>query len=59
VLCIEILGISFPLPERPAEDEKPWLFENLAYNLSREPERGSDFLTDIASNPLKTLDSQK
>jgi hypothetical protein len=41
------------------EDEKPWLFETLAYNLPREPGRGSDFLTYIASNPLKKLDSQK
>jgi hypothetical protein len=31
----------------------------LAYNLPRESGRGSDFLTYIARNPLKRLDSKK
>ena len=46
-------------PEDGREDEKPWLFETLAHNLSREPGRGSDFLNYIARNLLKRLDSQK
>jgi hypothetical protein len=41
------------------EDEKPWLFETLAHNLPREQRRRSNFLTYIARNPLKRLDSQK
>ncbi|MGC2786296.1 MAG: hypothetical protein WA397_21190 [Roseiarcus sp.] len=41
------------------EDEKPWLFETLAYNLPRGPERRSGFLNSIARNPLKRLDSEK
>jgi hypothetical protein len=41
------------------EDEKSWLFETLAHNLSREPRRGGDFLNYIARNPLKKLDSKK
>ncbi|MGC2786233.1 MAG: hypothetical protein WA397_20865 [Roseiarcus sp.] len=41
------------------EDEKPWLFETLAYNLPHEPERGADFLNYIAHNPLKRIDSEK
>jgi hypothetical protein len=41
------------------EDEKPWLFETLAYKPPREPGRGSGFLTYTARNPLKRLDSQK
>jgi hypothetical protein len=41
------------------EDEKPWLFETSACNPPREPEQGSDFLNDIARNPLKKLVSQK
>jgi hypothetical protein len=41
------------------EDEKPWLFETLAHNLSPEPRRGRDFLNYIARNLLKSLDSQK
>jgi hypothetical protein len=40
-------------------DGKPRLFETLANNLPREPRRRSDFLNDIAGNPLKRLDSQK
>ncbi|MGC2782754.1 MAG: hypothetical protein WA397_02755 [Roseiarcus sp.] len=40
-------------------DKDPWLFETLAYNLSREPGRGSDFLNYIARNLSKRLDSQK
>jgi hypothetical protein len=40
-------------------NKKPWLFETLVYNLPRELERGSDFLTYTASNPLKRLDSEK
>jgi hypothetical protein len=31
----------------------------LAHNPLREPRRGRDFLTYIARNPLKRLDSQK
>jgi hypothetical protein len=57
---------AFPLaeslsrsPEDGWEEEKPWLFETLPHNLPREPARGSDFLTYIACNPLKRLDSQK
>ena len=46
-------------PEDGREDEKPWLFETLAHNLSREPGRGSDFLNYIARNLLKRLNSQK
>jgi hypothetical protein len=41
------------------EDEKSWLFETSDHNLPREPGRGSDFLTYIACNPLKRLDSKK
>jgi len=41
------------------ENEKTWLFEMLAYNLPREPERRSDFHTYVAHNPLKRLDSEK
>jgi hypothetical protein len=54
--------LSESLPRSPVsgrEDEKPWLFETLAYNPPREPGRGSDFLNDIARNPLKRLDSEK
>jgi hypothetical protein len=56
----------FPLSESASrspldgrENEKSWLFDSLAYNLSREPGRGNDFLTYIARNPLKRLDPQK
>jgi hypothetical protein len=49
----------FRSPVDGREDEKPWLFETLARNLSSEPERRSDFLTYIARNPLKRLDSKK
>jgi hypothetical protein len=49
----------FRSPEDGREDEKPWLFEPLVHNLARETERGGDFLTDIARNPLKRLDSEK
>jgi hypothetical protein len=35
------------------------LFETLAHNLPREQRRRSNFLTYIARNPLKRLDSQK
>jgi hypothetical protein len=48
----------FPARRRRTKEGKPWLFETLA-NLPREPERGGDFLTNIASNPLKGLDSKK
>jgi hypothetical protein len=41
------------------EDEKPWLFETLAYNPPREPGREGDFLAYIARKPLKRLDSEK
>jgi len=41
------------------ENEKPWLFETLACNPTRKPRQGSDFLKDIAHNPLKRLDSEK
>jgi hypothetical protein len=41
------------------DDETPWLFETLAHNLLREQRRGPDFLSDIARNPLKRLDSEK
>jgi hypothetical protein len=58
-LYIPLGGISFPSPVDGREDEELWLFETLAHNLLREPERGSDFLTYIARNPLKRLDSQK
>jgi hypothetical protein len=47
------------LPKDGRENQKLWLFEMLAYNLPRVPERGSDFFTYIASNPLKRLDSKK
>jgi hypothetical protein len=46
-------------PVAGREHEKPWLFETLAYNLPREPGRGSDFPNYIAHNPLKRLDSKK
>jgi hypothetical protein len=46
-------------PKDGWEDGKLWLFEMLVHNLSREPERGGDFLTNIARNPLKRLDSKK
>jgi hypothetical protein len=46
-------------PKDGREDEKLWLFETLAHNLSREPERGGDFLNYMACNPLKRLDSKK
>jgi hypothetical protein len=46
-------------PKDGRENEKLGLFETLAHNLPREPGRGSDFLTCIARNPLKRLDSQK
>jgi hypothetical protein len=46
-------------PVEGLEDEKPWLFETLAYNPPREPGRGSDFSNFLARNPLKRLDSQK
>jgi hypothetical protein len=46
-------------PKGGREDEKPRLFETLAHNLLREQRRRSDFLTDIARNPLKRLDSEK
>jgi hypothetical protein len=49
----------FPLARRRAANEKPRLFETWAHNLPREPGRGSDFLTYIACNPLKRLDSEK
>ena len=55
----------FPLAESNSRslagerDKDPWLFETLAYNLSREPRRGSDFLNYVARNPLKRLNSQK
>jgi hypothetical protein len=49
----------FPLVGRRRDDEKPWLFEMLAHNLSRELRRGRDFLDYIVHNPLKRLDSQK
>jgi hypothetical protein len=58
-LYISTAGISFRSPVDGREDEKPWLFETLARNLSSEPERRSDFLTYIARNPLKRLDSKK
>ena len=32
-------------PEDGREDEKPWLFETLAHNLSREPGEEAIFLT--------------
>jgi hypothetical protein len=59
VLCIPSGGIHSRSPVDRREVEKPWLFETLAHNLSREPERGGDFLTYIARNPLKRLDSKK
>jgi hypothetical protein len=31
-------------PKNGREDEKPWLFETLAYNLPREPGGGAIFL---------------
>jgi hypothetical protein len=34
---------AFPSPLDGREDEKPWLFEPLAYNLTREPELGASF----------------
>jgi hypothetical protein len=46
-------------PKDGREDERPWLFEALVHNLSREPGRGADFLTNIARNPLKSPDSKK
>jgi hypothetical protein len=46
-------------PKDWREDEKLWLFETLARNLTRERRRGGDFLAYIARNPLKRLDSQK
>ena len=49
----------FPAPEDGREDGQPRLFETLAYNLPREPERRSDFPNYIAHNPLKRLDSEK
>jgi hypothetical protein len=49
----------FSLAGRRAERPEPWLFETLAHNLLREPERRSDFLTYTARNSLKRLDSQK
>jgi hypothetical protein len=49
----------FRSPEDGREDEKPWLFEPLVHNLARETERGGDFLTYIARNLLKRLDSEK
>jgi hypothetical protein len=55
-------GLSESLPRSPVsgrEDKKPWLFETLACKPPREPERGSDFLSSIARNPLKKLVSQK
>jgi hypothetical protein len=58
-LHIHVGRIYFPLACKRAEDEKPWLFETLAYNLPREPGRGSDFLNSLARNPLKRLDSKK
>ena len=60
---IRNIRYAFPLSEshshRPVggrESEKPRLFETLAHNLRREPERGSDFLNYIARNSLKRLD---
>jgi hypothetical protein len=47
------------LPKDGREDGQPWLFEMLAHNLPREPQRGVDFLTNVARNPLKRLDSKK
>jgi hypothetical protein len=58
-LFVLIVEISFPLVERRREDEKSWLFEVLAHNVPRDPGQGSDFLTYIASNPLKRFDSKK
>ena len=57
-----VFSLSEPTSRSPVdgrEEETPRLFETLPHNLSREPERGSDFLTDIANNPLKRLDSKK
>jgi hypothetical protein len=41
------------------EDEKPWLFETLAYNLPRESGEEANFLNYTACNPLKRLDSKQ
>jgi hypothetical protein len=57
--CISLDGISLPLAEDGREDEKSWLFEMLVHNLPREPGRGGNFLTYIACNSLKRLDSEK
>jgi hypothetical protein len=46
----------FRSPEDGREEEKPRLSETLVHNLPRETERGGDFLTYIAHNPLKRLD---
>jgi hypothetical protein len=46
-------------PKDGREAEKPWLFETLAHNLSREQRLGGDFLNYVARNPLKRLDSQQ
>jgi hypothetical protein len=63
---IRIYSYAFPLTESLShsskdgrEDGRLWLFEMLVCNLPREPGRGSGFLTYIALNPLKRLDSQK
>jgi hypothetical protein len=46
-------------PVDARDDEKPWLFETLAHNPSREPTREGDFLAYIARKPLKRLGSEK
>jgi hypothetical protein len=60
-ICGTYFGCRNLFPARGqaiGETRKPWLFETLAHNLSREPARGSDLLTYIARNPLKRLDSK-
>jgi hypothetical protein len=58
-LCIPLAESLSRSPVDGREDGRPWLFETLAYNLPREPERGRDFFIFFTCNPLKRLDSEK
>ena len=49
----------FAARRKRADDAERWLFETLAHNLPREPERRSDLLTYTPRNAFKRLDLQK
>jgi hypothetical protein len=56
---IPIGRIFFAAGKTGGKDEKLWLFETLAHNLSREPRWRSDFFIFLTRNSLKRHDSEQ